>query len=108
MVDYQGPALFRQLVESMEIPIFDRISKLRYNIQELDYVVLDKTDVAQMQKLEEIVVTKSDPQQVVSEAEISKIKQAVPSCRLASVDIDSKNVRVQVDSSFLSLSCSGQ
>jgi hypothetical protein len=96
----------RGLVEAMEIPIFNRISEINYEVRDLNQIQLDKEDVMRLRELEKITVLKRGKEQV-NESDVSAVESIVPLCRLASIDKAKNQIKVEVRPEFI-LACSSQ
>ena len=48
----------RRLVEAMEIPIFNRVSQIKYSVSKVDEIDLTRDEVSQFHQLEQVTVVK--------------------------------------------------
>ena len=95
MVNYHGPKAIRGLVEALEIPIFNRVSQIRYRLKDVSGIQLDKQDVARLDQLQEISVTTRGNTRV-NDADVKTVEDIIPACRTASVDKTENQINVRV------------
>jgi hypothetical protein len=96
VVNYQGPKSIRRLLEVLEIPIFNRVNEISYQVTNLSEIQLRKEEVSRLHKLERILVTRRGVKPV-DESEIKAAEDIVPACRLASVEKTKNQISIKVN-----------
>ena len=84
MVDYQGPAVLRSLVEKVGVNFFNRVSSISFKVRDMNEVSLNREAIAKLEDLKQIAVWKlSTP--LPSEADVDAVRKIVPPCLLGKV-----------------------
>jgi hypothetical protein len=100
VVNYQGPEAIRGLVEAMHVPIFNRVTQIRYEFKDVREIPLNKEDVARLSQLEQISVTKRSKTNVTA-SEIDVVREFVPTCRVASLQQAQNEISLELTHSLV-------
>jgi hypothetical protein len=96
VVNYQGPKSIRRFVEALEIPIFNRVNEISYEVTNLSEIQLRKEQVARLHELEQILVSRRGVKPF-DESEIKAAEEIVPACRLASVEKTKNQISIKLN-----------
>lgn len=93
MVNYRGPEVLRDVMDAMQIPIFDRVSQVRFDYDKFDSIPATNQDLNKLKRLEKVVFSKK--RRELTESDVEVAKQLVSPCRIASMD--QKRTELAVD-----------
>ena len=84
----------RGMVETMKIPIFDRVSQIESAYRDVGEIPLAQEDVKKLHELEKITVIKMFGSLTASD--LKAIEELVPPCRIASANNTANQIEVNV------------
>ncbi len=88
--------MIRPIVESLQIPIFNRVRSLHYEVYDVDKIPIRPDEIAKLHALEQISVVRKGATPI-NDSEVQSAKRIVPVCRLASVEQTSHQIDLHLD-----------
>ena len=85
----------KDLVDTWDIPIFDRVTSIDMKYRDLSHTPLDRSVIAKFEDLEQVTFTKNGSA-AVRDSERETIKEVVPPCRMVKTDSTRGKVAVKL------------
>mgnify|MGYP006969583033 FL=1 len=88
--------MLRRLVEMLEIPLFDRVTRIEHVMPDFADLPIERQEVATLHELERITARKHEPFQL-EDSDLAAVRATVPPCRVASVQQTGSQIDIDLE-----------